>query len=120
MKTRDEKITEAVTTDGFQYKDRFYKSLSTRMLMLLEKFKSPYYFGGDQLKGLMDYLYIASSDAKTLQRLPVEEFNDAVYDYADTLTSEDLSELGKLAQKFNDNASATVVEVREDSDSKKK
>jgi hypothetical protein len=118
--TREEKITEAIVQDGFQYKDRFYKSLSTRMLMLLEKFKSPYYFGGDQLKGLMDYLFIASSEPKTLQRLPIDEFDDLVYEYADSLVAEDLAKLGELAKAFNDNASSTVVEVREDSDSKKK
>lgn len=120
MKTREEKITEAIVQDGFEYKGKFYKSLSTRMLLLFERFKSPQYYGGDQLRGLLDYLFVSSySDSKLLQRITIDEFDDLVYEYADSITSEDLTELGKLFTKFNENAQSTVVDVREDSDKKK-
>jgi len=118
-KSRDEKITHAVTTEGFEYKGVFYKTLSTRILMLLEKFKSPYYYGGDQLKGLMDYLYIASHDPKQVQRISFEEFDDIIFEFSDSLTAEDLANLGKIVQGISDESSSTVIEVKEDRNSKK-
>jgi len=116
---REEKITDAVTNEGFHFKDIHYKPVTTRMLMLLEKFKSPYYVGGDQLKGLMDLLFICTSDLKLIQRYNSEEFDDAVYEFADNFTAEDLAALGKITKENEKIDTATIVEVRA-SDNKKK
>ena len=116
---REEKITEAVTNDGFIFKGVHYKPVTTRMLMLLEKFKSPYYVGGDQLKGLMDLLFICTSDLKAIQRYTSEEFDDAVYEFADRFTAEDLAALGQITKEREKVDTATIVEVRA-TDSKKK
>lgn len=119
MKTRDQKITDAITNDGFTYNDTFYRALSTRMLLLLEKFKSPFYTGGDQMRGLMDFLYIASGDLREIQRMTPSEFEDAVFEFADTLTTEDLNNLGKLSRSSNDDSASTVIQVKEDASGKK-
>ena len=116
---REEKITDAVTNEGFYFKDVHYKPVTTRMLMLLEKFKSPYYVGGDQLKGLMDLLFICTSDLKLIQRYNSEEFDDAVYEFADNFTAEDLEALGKITKEKEKIDTATIVEVRSSSDKKK-
>ena len=116
---REEKITEAVTNDGFIFKGVHYKPVTTRMLMLLEKFKSPYYVGGDQLKGLMDLLFICTSDLRAIQRYTSEEFDDAVYEFADGFTAEDLAALGEITKEKEKIDTSTIVEVRAP-DSKKK
>jgi hypothetical protein len=116
---RDEKVTNAITNEGFEYKGLFYKSLSTRMLLLLEKFKSPFYFGGDPMKGLMDFLYIAQGDQKAIQRMTPSEFEDAVFDFSDDLTPDDLNGLKVLADNMNTESSSTVVEIKEDNSKKK-
>ena len=118
-KQREEKVVNAIITDGFVYKGIKYKTLTTRMLLLMEKFKSPFYTGGDQLKGLMDYLYISSQDLKKIQTMTDEEFQDAVFDFADNFTALDLKELGEQVDKYSETASATLVEVRETGDEKK-
>lgn len=118
-KKREEKIVDSISTEGFEYKNIRYKTLTTRMLLLMEKFKSPFYTGGDQLKGLMDYLYLGSGDLKKIQSMSKEEFDDAVYEFSDKFTALDLEELGRQVNSFVDNASATLVEVREGSDEKK-
>jgi hypothetical protein len=117
-KTREEKITESISTDGFTYKGVHYKSMTTRTLLLLEKYKSPFYYGGDQLKGLMDFLYIVSHDPKEVSKIPFEKWDEVIFDFADTLTAEDLKNLGEYAQNTNDVNSSTIVEVREEAKKK--
>lgn len=109
---RDEKILNAVTTEGFTYKGVTYKALTPRGLLLLEKHKSPFYIGGDPLKGLFDYLYICSQDPKEVTKIPVDKWDEVIYDFADTFSQDDLTELGNLTQEFNDLQSSTIVEVK--------
>ena len=110
---REQQIVEAISEDGFTYKGVLYKSMTPRMLLLLEKFNSPFYYGGSQLRGLMDFLYIASNDPKEIARIPITEFEERVFEYSDTFTSEDLGNLGKLASEWNERNAATMVEVRD-------
>lgn len=109
---RDEKIVNAVTSEGFTYKGVLYKALTPRGLLLLEKHKSPFYTGGNALKGLFDYLYVCSQDPKKIQAISTDDWDDVIYDYADQFNQYDLSELGRLSQEFNDLQSSTIIEAK--------
>lgn len=109
---RDEKIINAVSTEGFTYKGVMYKALTPRGLLILEKHKSPFYSGGNALKGLFDYLYVCSQDPKKVQSITLEDWDDTIYEYADSFTQDDLAELGRLSQEFNDLQASTIVEVK--------
>lgn len=109
---RDEKVLNAVSTEGFTYKGVMYRALTPRGLLLLEKHKSPFYVGGDVLKGLFDYLYVCSQDPKELVKIPTDKWDEIIFEFADNFNQEDLNELGRLTQEFNDLQSATIVEVK--------
>src|SRR6188474_2003162 len=118
MKNRDEKVVSAITDGGLEYKGRTYQPLTTRTLLLLEKFKSPFYLGGDQLRGLMDYLFIASHDPKVINKLSPEQWEDEILDFAEGFTADDLTALGEMVKTANQDSSSTIVEVREESEKK--
>lgn len=109
---RDEKIVNAVTTEGFTYKGVLYKALTPRGLLILEKHKSPFFSGGSALKGLFDYLYVCSQEPKAVQSISLDDWDDIIYDYADQFTQEDLAELGRLSKEFNEIQSSTIVEAK--------
>lgn len=109
---RDEKVLNAVSTEGFTYKGITYKALTPRGLLLLEKHKSPFYVGGEALKGLFDYLYVCSQDPKKLVKISKEDWDDVIYEFADTFSQEDLTELGRLTQEFNELQASTIVEAK--------
>jgi len=117
-KTREEKINNAITSDGFVYKGVHYKPMSVRTLLLFEKYKSPFFYGGDQLRGLMDFLYISSHDPKQVAKIPLEQWDDTILDYADNFTADDLVTLGQMAEQSSENNAASIVEVRNDSQKK--
>jgi len=71
------------------------------------------------MKGLMDFLYIAQGDQKAIQRMTPSEFEDAVFDFSDDLTPDDLNGLKVLADNMNTESSSTVVEIKEDNSKKK-
>jgi hypothetical protein len=111
---RDKKIVNAITTNSLEYKGVTYKSLTTRTMLLLEKFDSPFFHGGAQLKGLLDFLYISSHDPKEVERIKPEDFDSVIYDFADTLTPEDLKNLGELAENLNKDSGSTIVDAIQD------
>jgi hypothetical protein len=115
---REEKIVNAITDSGFEYKGREYKPLTTRTLLILEKFKSTFYVGGDQLRGLMDYLYVACHDPKVINRFTTEQWEDGILDFAEEFSPEDLKTLSELVKTANDDSASTIVEVREESEKK--
>lgn len=119
MKTREEKIVDTITTEGFEFKGRKFKTLTTRTLLILEKFKSPYYKGGDDaLKGLMDLLFVCGTDPRLVQNLTQEEFDNAVFDFADEFNQDDMNKLTELISNLNKDSQSTVVEVRDTSEKK--
>jgi len=119
MSKRDEKITEAISLDGFEYKGQFYKAMTIASLLQLERLKSPYAVGGDQLRSLVDLLYMASHDVKEVRKMTIEQWDDVVSDYADTLTLTDLQDLGELIRNRNDVDAATIILPKEDTGKKK-
>jgi len=119
METRDSKIVSGFLTQGFSFNGVHYKPISARTLLLLEKVSSPFYFGGNQLQGLIDFLYVSSHDSKEiLSLINSGDWESSILDYAETFTSSDLEALGKLVDASNEDASAAIVEVREEAGSK--
>jgi hypothetical protein len=120
MKDRDTKIVNGILTEGFEFKGIHYRPISARSLILLEKVKSPYYLGGDQVRGLLDFLFISSKETKDILKAFNDDWDVAIMDFAEEFTMEDLSELSKIVNDQGDDAAAAVVEVREKASDKKK
>ena len=118
---RNTKLVSGFLANGFDFKNTHYNPITARTLILLEKCKSPYYFGGDQLKGLLDVLYISSHDSKSiLSSINNEEWEELIIDFADQFTPSDLEALGNLINTANEDASAAVVEIKDSEVTKKK
>lgn len=118
--TRDEKLIRGYLNNGFTFKGVHYKPLSARTLLLLERVQSPFYHGGNNLKGLIDFLYISSHDsADVLKLINDDTFEAVIYDFADTFSPEDLNDLGEIVSKQNEDIGAAMVEVRNDDSEKK-
>jgi len=121
-KKRDTQLGNSFLQTGFTFKGIDYKPLSARLLLLLSQAKSPFYFGGDVLRGIIDFLYIASHDSKeTFKIINDNKWDETIFEYSENITTDDLNELSELVSKSTDNSSAALVEVREtDSPGKKK
>jgi hypothetical protein len=118
---RDKRIVNGFLAAGFDFKGISYRPLTARTLLLLEKAGSPFYFGGDQLRGLLDLLFISSHDSREiLAAINGEAFDEVILDYAETFSPDDLNELGQLVDRSNADAAAAVVEVKEKAGSPKK
>lgn len=119
---RDKKLVSGFLSTGFEYKGVEYKPLTTRTLMALEAANSPFYFGGSDLKGVMDLLFVSCNPSKDiLDSIRSGTFDELVWDFAEGFTPEDISNLKELITKQNEDAAAALVEVRESAgDSKKK
>lgn len=122
MKDRDKKLVSGFLSQGFEFNGVTYKPLTARTLLLLEKANSPFFHGGGtQLKGLLDFLFVSSNDSKTvLNAINSESWEETIMDFADSFTSEDLTNLGNMVNESNENVSAALVEVRETGTNKKK
>lgn len=119
MKDRKEKIVSGFLDSGFSHKGIDYKPITARTLLLLERCQSPYYFGGNQLRGLLDVLYIGSHDSKTVLAAMNDSWEETILEYAENFTTEDLTSLGSIVNIANENCSASVVEARDDGTKKK-
>lgn len=118
---RDTQIVNGILSDGFEFKGMHFKPMSARILIMLEKAKSPFYFGGDQLRGLLDFLFISSQETRdVLKALNTDTFEEAVMEFAELFSPGDLQELSKIIEKQNEDSSSAVVEVREKDSGKKK
>jgi hypothetical protein len=120
MKNRDEKIVNGILSNGFEFKGVHYRPISARSLLFLEKVKSPYYVGGDQLRGLLDFLFISSKESKDILKAINTDWDEAIMEFADEFSMEDLTELSKIVGDQGDDAASAVVEVREKASDKKK
>lgn len=116
---RNDKLISGFLDSGFDFKGIHYNPISARTLLLLERCKSPYYFGGNQLRGLLDCLYICSHSSKEVLAVSPDDWEVMILDYADSFATEDLTELGDIVNKSNEDSAAAVVEVR-NNDGKKK
>jgi hypothetical protein len=120
MKDRDTKIVNGILSEGFEFKGVHYRPISARSLLFLEKVKSPYYLGGDQLRGLLDFLFISSKETKDILKACNTDWDEAIMEFAEQFSMDDLAELGKIVDNENDEAASAVVEVREKAGDKKK
>ena len=122
MKDRDKHLVSGFLSQGFEFKGITYKPLTARTLLLLEKAQSPFFHGGgNQLQGLLDFLYVSSNDSKTvLNAINSDSWEEILMEYADNFTSQDLTDLGNMVNEQNENVSAALVEVRETGNTKKK
>ncbi len=113
--TREEKQVRGFLNDGFTYKDTYFRPMTTRTLLLLERVKSPYYSGGDQIRGMMEFLFISSTDSKEIVKLITnDEFESAVLDFSEQYEVSDVEHLAKLIQSNSEDASSTLVEIIEE------
>lgn len=120
MKNRDEQILNGILSDGFEFKGVKYRPISARSLLFLEKVKSPYYIGGDQLRGLLDFLFISSKETKDILKACNTDWDEAIMEFAEQFSMEDLKELGEIVNAQGDDAAAAVIEVRNKATDKKK
>lgn len=120
MKNRDEQIVNGILSAGFEFKGVAYRPISARSLLFLQRVKSPYYVGGDQLRGLLDFLFISSKETKDILKACNTDWDEAIMDFAEQFTMDDLAELGNIVNEQNDNAASAVVEVRDKATDKKK
>jgi hypothetical protein len=120
MKDRDTKIVNGILTEGFEFKGVHYRPISARSLLFLEKVKSPYYFGGDQLRGLLDFLFISSKETKDILKAFNDDWDEAIMNFAEEFTMDDPTKLGNIVNEQGDDAASAVVEVREKASDKKK
>lgn len=121
---RDNQRVNGILSNGFEFKGITFKPMSARILLQLEKAKSPFYHGGDHLRGLLDFLFIASNESReVLKALNGDTWEETIMDFADQFTADDLQELTAIVEEQNQDASAAVVKVKEkaqaDSDKKK-
>ena len=119
MKDRDTQIVNGILSEGFQFKGVHYRPISARSLLFLERVKSPYYVGGDQLRGLLDFLFISSKETKDILKAINTDWDEAIMEFAEGFSMDDLNELSKIVEEENDNAAAAVVEARDKGDKKK-
>ncbi len=120
-KKRDARIVSGFLNEGFEFKGTNYKPLSTRTLLLLEQAKSPFYFGGNQLRGLLDWLYVSSKDSSEILRVIKEDsFDAAIMDFAEQFSALDIEELGNLMNESNEDAASAIVEIKGKTGSEKK
>jgi hypothetical protein len=118
---RDSKIVNGFLNEGFEFKGVHYKPLSARTLLLLEKAKSPFYFGGDQLRGLLDWLFISSNESSViLNAIRDDEYDSLIMDFAETFSTEDIETLGELMNESNEDAASAIVDIKESKDTAKK
>lgn len=110
-----------ILSEGFEFKGMNFKPMSARILLLLEKAKSPFYHGGDQLRGLLDVLFISSHESRAvLKALNESTWDETIMDFADQFSAEDLQDLAEIVEEQNDQASSAVVQVKEKADADKK
>jgi hypothetical protein len=88
--------------------------------LFLERVKSPYYVGGDQLRGLLDFLFISSKESREILKAINTDWDEAIMEFADGFSMEDLTELSKIVGEQGDDAASAVVEIREKATDKKK
>lgn len=121
MKDRQELRSGAFLQAEFEFKGLTVKPITARTLLLLEKMKSPFYFGGEQLKGLIDVIYVCSRPASdVLRQINNNTIEEAIYDFADTFSAEDLNALNEIVTNTNNEVAATVVELVEGNSDEKK
>jgi hypothetical protein len=120
MKNRDEQIVNGILSNGFEFKGEKYRPISARSLLFLERVKSPYYVGGDQLRGLLDFLFISSKESREILKAINTDWDEAIMEFADGFSMEDLTELSKIVGEQGDDAASAVVEIREKATDKKK
>jgi len=117
-KKREKKITSAIADNGFTFKDRHYKPISTRSLLILEQFESPFFEGTFPVKSLLDMLYISTHDAKECALMTKEQWNEAVSEFGDEFTPHDLELIGEIVRGENEKVASTVVDVKESGEKK--
>lgn len=119
--TRETKQVRGFLDDGFTFKDIYFKPMTIRTLLILERVGSPFYLGGDQLRGLIDYLYISSTDSKEIMNaITTDNFELAVMDFAEQFSSSDMDELNKIVAENSKDISSTLIEIIEPIDAEKK
>ncbi len=113
--TREEKQVRGFLNEGFTYKDTYFRPMTTRTLLILENVKSPYFSGGDQIRGMMEFLFISSTDSKEIIKLIREDnFDAAVLDFSEQYEVSDVEHLANLMQTNNEDASSALVEIIEE------
>lgn len=113
-KDRNEQLINGFLANGFEFKGIKYKPIGARSLVLLEKCKSPYYYGGDRLRGILDVLYISSHESSDiLPRMNNDTWEETIIDYAEGFTTQDLSDIGDLLNKQSEDAAAAIVEIKD-------
>lgn len=104
---------EAFIEDGFEYAGMKFRPMSATTLLLLEIVESPFFTGeGSAMRGLLDYLLIQSmpvAEARKLVKNP-DRFEEAVMDFGEKFTTEQLKELDAMVSEASEAAVASVAE----------
>lgn len=115
---REDKQRSSFLKSTFTYNGKTYKKMTARTLLYLEEVGST--FGDGSLRGLFEVLLISSTDNKIIDQYIADGvFDDKVMEFSEEFTMDDINELSGLINEDQENISASIVEVKESSDTKK-
>lgn len=115
---REDKQRSSFLKSTFTYNGKTYKKMTARTLLYLEEVGST--FGDGSLRGLFEVLLISSTDNKIIDQYITDGvFEDKVMEFSEEFTMDDINELSGLINEDHENISASIVEVKESSDTKK-
>jgi hypothetical protein len=120
MKTdKNKQQDKAFLNDGFTFKGVKYKGFNLALIARLSEIESSFFTKQD-IKGTLEYLFVASNDSDTIQDLIDDKsFNREVMKFGEQFSIADLKELELLIKEESDKVESMVVETRGDNGEKK-
>lgn len=120
MKDKNEKKQyESFNNSGFTFKGQKYKGFNLSLLSILGEIESSFFTDQD-LKGILDYLFVASHDSDEVRDLiDAGTIRKAILKYGESFSIGDVGELQKLIKEESDKVEAMMVDVRDDDTAKK-
>lgn len=121
-RNREELLEDAFINNGFEYKNKTYKSLTAEAILLLKRANSPIFTGQIEdlyIETILDYLIVCGQPRKTvLEYISKDTWDDARFELASQFTAGDLKVLGELVTLQLATISASLVEVRDGEEKK--
>ena len=119
--TLDTKQAKAFNNTGFTFKGVKYKGFNLALLSILGEIESTFFTTQD-LRGVLDYLFIASHDSDEVRDLIDNgTIKKAILKYGENFEFSDIKDIQELIKIESDKVESMMVDVRGgDDDSKKK
>lgn len=114
MKTTTQQ--DSFFNEGFEYKGIRYRPISAGSMIQLEIAKSCFLTDNIGVRGIMDFLYVHGEDKEIvrtiIRRRDPGIFEDAVIDFAEQFSTNDLQELSKMIEEQANRVSENQVEPK--------